>query len=152
MRYLMTSLLLLISSSIGCESAVQPGSTSGLAATGVLEVRGRVIGVNGAPLDSFRVFANVNTDSIRAIYEVLTGAVTGPDGTVEIRIKRYYFSTAPDAPGSVPLRIAAESMRARDRNRDGSPRRIDIQRWVKFAKPPLAPGTLTVDLAVPNIR
>lgn len=150
LRVLSTTVVLLCV--VGCKEEQPLTGTTPFARTGVLNVGGRVLGVDGRPLASFRVFAGVNVDSIRNIYAAILPVVSGANGEYATQLVRYIDWLPPEAPDSVPIRLAAESVRPEDHNADGSVRRVETQVWGKFVRPPQAPGTLVVDFVIPNKR
>lgn len=134
------------------KTPVEPISTGEFAVTGVAIVTGTVMGVNGAPLDSFVVFGSVQTIGGREIYPVPAFSYSAANGRYSLRVQRL-IAAAPFAPDSVRFLMRAESRKAGDRNADGSPRSSAlVEMWLRFAKPPLAPSTVTVDLPVPAAR
>jgi hypothetical protein len=134
-----------------CDSQIQPSSTGPFAVTGVVIVSGRVVNAVGVPLDSFRVAASVVTTGIMSIYSSAPVESTGRDGRYSIRVERQYFSSAPEAPDSVPLRVTTESLKLEHRGADGSAKRVSVDVWVKFSKPPIAPTALELNLPVPLV-
>lgn len=137
---------------VGCEAEQPLTGTGPFVTTGLLDVSGRVQSADGVPLPAFRVFAVVNADSIRNIYPSIPPVVSGATGAYSTQLQRFIDWLPPEAPDSVQIRLAAESVRPEDHNVDWSRRRVEMKAWAKFVRPPQAPGVLVVDFVIPNKR
>lgn len=137
---------------VGCTEEKPLTGTGPFVTTGLLNITGRVWTEAGAPLTGFRVYANVNDDDIIRLYPAILPVLSGANGSYSTQLERIIEWRPPTAPDSVPIRLAAESVRPEDHNADGSVRRVETQAWGKFGRPPQAPGALIVDFVIPNKR
>ena len=134
-------------------TACQPPAVSATgewALTGVAVVTGRVVNTNGVPLDSFRIAGAVPQGG-QALYSQGVTMVSGLDGRYVLRMERS-GGAPPLSPDSVAMKVTVQSLKAVDRNTDGSARTVTQDVWVAFGRPPLPPATYSVDVAISVVR
>lgn len=130
---------------LACSSAQTVGSTGEAEKISLAALRGRVVDINGAPVDSFRIVGSV-TDST-GFYTVVS-LLTSTSGNYLLRLQR---SPAVRA-DSARVTVTATSTKAGDRTTDGMNQTARETVWLPFVASSDTVTSRSRDIVVPFRR
>ena len=128
-----------------CSTAPTVGPTGEAATVGLAAVRGRVVDLDGVPLDSFRLVGSVPDSS--GFYTVVT-SITSTSGSYSLRLRR----SAAARPDSVLVTVTATSTKSGDRTAEGISRSVRETVWLPFVAESDTVTNRSRDLIVPFRR
>lgn len=108
-----------------CSTAPTVGPTGEAATVGLAAVRGRVVDLDGAPLDSFRIVGSVPDST--GFYTVVS-SITSASGNYSLRLRR----SAAAQPESVLVTVTATSIKGGDRTTEGTSPSVRETVWLPF--------------------